>query len=128
MTQSHKLTDEYRVDSWAYDKHFLITGASSGIGLHLSKHYMGTCRKLTLVSRNTNGGLDEAVRELRDIGKRLQREGNYIDTRIDCRCIDVRDKASIGSLVGEIYESQNDQVDAFINCAGAAIGSPSWSA
>lgn len=107
-------------DSWTHDKHLVITGASSGIGLHLSKHYMGICRRLTLVSRNTGGRLDEAVRELQGIRKRRSANGHFIETGIKSLSIDVRDSLSIHSLVREIYDDEGDQIDAFVNCAGGS--------
>lgn len=109
-----------QADSWAYDKHFLITGASSGIGLHLSKHFMGVCKKLTLVSRNTNDRLCGATLELKEIARQRPSARDWVDTKLDSRPIDVRDKASIRSLIREVYEDQGDQIDAFINCAGGS--------
>lgn len=107
-------------DSWAYDKHLLITGASSGIGRHLSEYYMGVCKKLTLVSRNTDGRLDEAVERLHGIGKLALGQGAYVDTRLEPRTVDVRDKDSISALIGQAYEEPGGQVDGFVNCAGGS--------
>lgn len=117
--RSGGLDDEHLVDSWACDKHFLITGGSSGIGLQLSKHFMGVCRKISLVSRNTNGRLEEAVGELREIGRRQSEREGFIPTQVEPCRIDVRDKLSIRALVRSIYD-EGDQVDAFINCAGGS--------
>jgi uncharacterized protein len=118
--KSNDLIAENQANSWAYNKHFVITGASSGIGLQLARHFMGICRQLTMVSRNTGGKLDEAVRELREIGRWRLKGGGGIETRLDSRALDVRDKASIHSLILEIYESRGDQAEAFINCAGGS--------
>ena len=120
MMQSDFRAAKNQADSWAYGRHFLITGASSGIGLELSKHFVGVCRKLTLVSRDTNGRLGEAVRELLDMGKSRHEQQDFLDTGIESHSIDVRDRHSVKSVVQRIYKDQGDQVDAFINCAGGS--------
>jgi NAD(P)-dependent dehydrogenase (short-subunit alcohol dehydrogenase family) len=120
MRQSGAPIAGNEANSWAGGRHFLITGASSGIGFHLARHFAGICRKLTLVSRNTNGRLDEAVGEVQNLAKRRLEGAIGIDTTVKFHQVDVRDKQSIQSLVREIYHDDRDQVDAFVNCAGGS--------
>ena len=94
--------------TWAEGKHALITGASDGIGQELAKNLAGRCRKLTLIARG-----EERL-------KKLQKELQKSKTEVEICPMDVRDQEKMTNLVEKIYETDGDQVDIFINCAGGS--------
>jgi len=115
--QAHK--DQLTTDglSWTKGKHLLITGASSGIGSGLCRQLLGQAAKLTMVSRNTNRKLDELVKELNSVQKALP---TISQTKLNRVSLDVCDTDGIASLIESIYEKNNEQIDAFVNCAGGS--------
>jgi NAD(P)-dependent dehydrogenase (short-subunit alcohol dehydrogenase family) len=98
---------------WTSGRHVLITGASSGIGRGLAGRLVLTARRLTLVSRNSSGMLERTAAELREIGRRLER-----DVRIEAHAADVLDFQRAAELIEYIYGE--DHVDAFVSCAGGS--------
>lgn len=102
-------------DNWIHGKHALITGASSGIGRQIAVRLVASCRKLTLISRNTAGALTEVVAELEALKVRI---GSAVE--IVALSADIQDAGAAEKIVGQIYAGGNDQVDAFVNCAGGS--------
>src|SRR3989338_488873 len=100
---------------WTLDKHALITGASSGIGRELALNLMGVCRKLTLISRNSEGQLDELRKKLITINSDQERK-----TIIETITVNILDLNRTNELIHKIYDEDQDQVDIFINCAGGS--------
>ena len=102
---------------WAVGKHAVITGGSSGIGLEVVRALNGICRKLSLVSRNSNGKLHAVKEEL----LRAQAQGKCaVRTEVQTRAMDVCDVKEAQAWIHEIYEVNRDQVDIFVNCAGGS--------
>lgn len=94
--------------SWAEGKHALITGASDGIGRELARNLAKKCRKLTLVARGEE--------RLKKIKKELQKS----KADIEIYPADILDTEKMKNLVRKIYDTDGDQVDIFINCAGGS--------
>lgn len=105
---------------WLTGKHVLITGASSGIGRELAMQLMGVAARITLVARNSNGRLDAAVRDLIQAGKDMAERTDAPVTQLEGHAIDVRDGKNISVLMKRLYEEEDGQVDAFVNCAGGS--------
>jgi NADP-dependent 3-hydroxy acid dehydrogenase YdfG len=81
---------------------------------------MGVCERLTLVARNREGRLDEVVAELEQIRNALPNLKGVVKTRIQGHAFDVRDRGGLTALLNQIYQDENDQIDAFVNSAGGS--------
>jgi len=102
---------------WAFGKHAVITGGSSGIGLAIATRLNGVCRKITLLARNQNGKLDQVKKQL----VRQQKLAKLkVQTSIETFEIDIRNYKETEKLVHGIYYDQQDQIEIFINCAGGS--------
>lgn len=93
---------------WADGKHALITGASDGIGRELARNLAKKCRKVTLIARGE------------DRLKKLKNELQKSKADIEIYPMDVLDIEKMQNLIEKIYETDGDQVDIFINCAGGS--------
>ena len=93
------------------NKSVLITGGSIGIGLALSTLLVGTCRSLTILSRQKER-LAEASDQLQQL------PGSYA-TQISTLQADITKRDEI-SLVLDDYLREYGNPDIVINCAGAA--------
>lgn len=90
------------------DKHVLITGGSSGIGLSAAREFLRHGARVTLVARRA-APLEEAQQSLSAIG--------HVST-MQCDCTDAE---QVEKVVDEI-ESNIAPVDILLNCAGGATG------
>ena len=116
MKNNHKGHTNGALIPWALGKHALITGASSGIGEALAEHLTGICRRLTLISRNREGRLEQIAKQL----TRLPSHGERSRTQVQAFPLDVCDFTGMSDLIRRIYGEDRDQVDIFINCAGGS--------
>lgn len=96
--------------TWLRGKHALILGASGRIGAEISRRLMDRCRKLTIVSQNTNN-------RLKDLKDKLEGLGSF--TSINMVVMDVMDIEKIKVLINDLYDN-HDQVDIFIYCVGGS--------
>jgi short-subunit dehydrogenase len=97
-------------ETWTRGKHAIILGASGRIGTEISRRLTNRCRKLTLISQNTNNRLNDLGRELRD---------RKTFTEINTVVMDVMDTGKMKSLISDLYRKY-DQVDIFIYCVGGS--------
>jgi len=88
-------------------KHVFITGASSGLGLALARHYAGHGARLGLVARR--GEL------LGDIARDLPGEHR-------CYPLDVRDRAALHAAARDFIDACGGRVDVVIASAGISAG------
>lgn len=93
------------------NKSVLITGGSSGIGLALSTLLVGTCRSLTILSRQKE--------RLAEASDQLQQLPGSHATQISTLQADITKRDEI-SLVLDDYLREYGTPDIVINCAGAA--------
>ena len=93
------------------NKSVLITGGSSGIGLALSTLLVGTCRSLTILSRQKE--------RLAEASDQLQQLPGSHATQISTLHADITKRDEI-SLVLDDYLREYGNPDIVINCAGAA--------
>lgn len=93
------------------NKSVLITGGSSGIGLALSTLLVGTCRSLTILSRQKE--------RLAEASDQLQQLPGSHATQIITLQADITKRDEI-SLVLDDYLREYGTPDIVINCAGAA--------
>ena len=93
------------------NKSVLITGGSSGIGLALSTLLVGTCRSLTILSRQKE--------RLAEASDQLQQLPGSHATQISTLQADITKRDEI-SLVLDDYLREYGNPDIVINCAGAA--------
>ena len=93
------------------NKSVLITGGSSGIGLALSTLLVGTCRSLTILSRQKE--------RLAEASDQLQQLPGSHATQIITLQADITKRDEI-SLVLDDYLREYGNPDIVINCAGAA--------
>jgi len=96
--------------TWIRGKHAIILGASGRIGAEISRRLTGRCRKLTLISQNTNN-------RLKDLKDELDAKETW--TEINTVIMDVMDIEKMKSLISQIYKNQ-DQIDIFIYCVGGS--------
>jgi len=93
---------------WTDGKHALVTGASDGIGKEIVRNLAGNCRKLTLIARR-----QERLQE-------LKKEISTSQTEIELCPMNICDAEEMKNLIKKIYETDKDQIDIFINCAGGS--------
>jgi short-subunit dehydrogenase len=96
--------------TWIKGKHAVVLGASGRIGAELCKKLVDNCRKLTIISQNTNNRLQRLRDELESLGS---------FTTINMVVMDVMDTRKIKTLIDDFYE-KHDQVDIFIYCVGGS--------
>jgi dehydrogenase/reductase SDR family protein 12 len=96
------------LSAYMYDRHVVITGATSGIGLAAAKQLAELGAELTLVVRDKNKA-QQVVREL------IEQTGN---TRINIELADMSLMKDVHALADRLLKAGN-QVDILINNAGA---------
>lgn len=84
------------------DRHFIVTGASSGIGEAVARHLHQLGARITLADINAEGGNRVAT----DLAERA----NFVQT-------DIADEASVQNCVDQALE-RFGPIDGLINCAG----------
>jgi short-subunit dehydrogenase len=88
-------------------KHVFITGASSGLGAALARHYAASGAVIGLVGRRGH-----VLRELAD-----SLPGSH-----HCYAVDVCDRAALHAAAGDFIAHSGGQVDAVIASAGISAG------
>ena len=121
MFESQSLCNGSEQIPWIQGKHLLITGASNGIGRQIALRLYGVCSRLTLVSRNRSQRLDTVAQELEELSSQLP--SRALPTEVAKEVLDVRDRDRASALMARIYDAENGQVDAFLNCAGGCHSS-----
>ncbi|MGO1502912.1 MAG: SDR family NAD(P)-dependent oxidoreductase [Marinobacter sp.] len=89
------------------DKHVVITGGSSGLGLALAKRLIEKKARVSLVARNAD--------RLRKAIEQLQSE--HPDASLSWQAADVTDETAIATAMAELSDAQGG-IDALINSAG----------
>ncbi len=86
----------------------IVTGASSGVGLEITKKLVKRKIKVYMVSHNEDR-LDSAKKEAENLSK-----------EIETIVVDVRKRNEVFKAVSKILEA-NEKIDYLINCAGVSI-------
>lgn len=89
-------------------KHFLVTGASRGIGFETVRHLAGASHRLTVVARSRD---------------KLESLTNQFPEQITSIALDITDKQDRERLL-QHFETENTQLDGVIHNAGLLINKP----
>ncbi|MGH8461266.1 MAG: SDR family NAD(P)-dependent oxidoreductase [Stenotrophobium sp.] len=89
------------------NKHIIITGGSSGLGLELAAMLAAEGARIALIARDST--------KLAEVAGELRRQ--YPAAQIDVVSVDVRDEAAISETMRTLA-TKNDGIDMLINSAG----------
>lgn len=99
------------------EKHVLITGGSSGIGLETAKQYIKRGANITIVARNKEK-LDKAHKELEVYDFSITKKHHKIRS---ISCDTSSSQEAVDKAFSSAVKAMGREVDVLINCAGTSL-------